>query len=220
MNKRNVWFVIVPILLFAMLAVCIQADISTHFEGWAYGETVEHMSPVLTSVMKGITHLGDPATVMVLCLMIFLVPRWRKTIALPVSAAVILSAAADVALKRIFARSRPNILRLISETGYSFPSGHAMVNASFYIMLILMAFYYLKDFRQKVAFSLLCVALTGLIGFSRVYLGVHYAGDVLGGWLFGFAVSVLIYLLWLLWKRGSPADGSGFGGKNFNLFIT
>lgn len=190
------WLVIIPIILFAILAVCIQANISTNFEGWAYSETVEHMSPILTDFMKGITHVGDPSTVMLLCLVLFLVPKWRKTIAMPVSTAVIISAAANVALKRIFARSRPDILRLISEAGYSFPSGHSMVNASFYVMLIFMAFRYIKDFRAKILCSLLCAAMTGLIGFSRVYLGVHYAGDVLGGWLFGFAISVLVYTLW------------------------
>lgn len=203
MNKKNLWFVVVPILLFAILALCIQANISTHFEGWAYSETVEHMSPVLTSVMKGITHIGDPASVMLFCLGIFLVPKGRRTIALPVSAAVILSAVANVMLKQIFARSRPDILRLISEVGYSFPSGHAMVNAAFYVMLILMVFHYMKNSRAKILFSLLCVAMTGLIGFSRVYLGVHYAGDVLGGWLFGFAISVLVYMFWKS-GRGSP----------------
>lgn len=197
MNRRNLWFVVVPVMLFTILAVCIHADIATHFEGWAYSETVEHMSPLLTSFMKGVTQIGNPASVMIFCLGIFLIPKLRKTIALPVSTAVILSTVADVALKRTFARSRPNILRLISEVGYSFPSGHAMVNASFYVMLILMAFRYMKDLRKKIAFSCLCAVLIGLIGLSRIYLGVHYAGDVLGGWLFGFAISVLVYLLWM-----------------------
>lgn len=206
MNQKNLWFVIVPIILFAILAVCIHANIATHFEGWAYSETVEHMSPFLTSVMKGITHIGDPTTVILFCLVIFLVPKWRKTVALPVSTAVILSAVANVVLKRIFARSRPDILRLISEVGYSFPSGHAMVNASFYVMLILMAFRYMKNRRTKILFLLLGAALTGLIGLSRVYLGVHYAGDVLGGWLCGFAISVLVYIIW---KNRQPLPHSG-----------
>ncbi len=206
MNKKNLWLAIVPILLFAILAVCIHANVITHFEGWAYSETVEHMSPVLTSAMKGITRIGDPITVILFCFIIFLVPKWRKTVAMPVSAAVILSAAVDVVLKRIFARSRPNILRLISEVGYSFPSGHAMINASFYVMLILMAFHYMKNFRKKLSFSLLCAGMAGLIGFSRVYLGVHYAGDVLGGWLFGFAIAVLVYTLW---KNRKPLPQSG-----------
>ena len=196
MNKRTIWLVVMPVILFAMLAVCIYAGITTRFEGWFYGEAVENMSPVLTAMMKVITHLGDPITVFVFCLSLFLAPKTRRTIALPTSAAVIMSGVFNVLLKQIFARGRPNVLRLISETGYSFPSGHAMINASLYVMLILMIIRYLGNFFRKLFFSSLCVALAGLIGFSRVYLGVHYASDVLGGWLFGAAVSLLIYSLW------------------------
>ena len=196
MNKRKKWFVIVPIVLFAMLAICVQAEIVTGFEGWAYGEAVENMSPVLTLLMKGITHLGDSAAIIVFCLVLFVVSKTRRTMALPVSIAVISSAVFNIALKHLFARSRPDILRLISETGYSFPSGHAMNNAALYTMLILLIWRYVKNTPLKIILSSICAALTILIGYSRIYLGVHYAGDVLGGWLFGFALSMLIHFLW------------------------
>ncbi|MCI1956427.1 MAG: phosphatase PAP2 family protein [Oscillospiraceae bacterium] len=193
-----------PAVLFVMLVLCIYAGAATRFEGWFYGEAVERMSPVLTAVMKGVTHFGDPAVVILLCLVLFLVPKTRKSIAPPVSAAVILSAVLNVVLKRIFARGRPNVLRLISETGYSFPSGHAMISASLYGMLILLIWKYFRSVPLKVSLSLACAALTALIGFSRVYLGVHYAGDVLGGWLFGAAVSLSVYSFW---------DGGRFARK-------
>lgn len=207
MNKRGVWFVGMPVILFVMLVVCIYAGIATRFEGWFYGEAVENMSPVLTALMKGITHLGDPAVVIVFCLVLFFAPKTRETVALPVSAAVVLSAVLNFILKQIFARGRPNVLRLISETGYSFPSGHAMINASLYAMLILMIVRHVERFSRKLILSSLCAALTGLIGFSRVYLGVHYAGDVLGGWLFGAAISLLVYFLW----NDRPAGNRRFG---------
>jgi undecaprenyl-diphosphatase len=196
MNKRNVWFVVVPFMLFTALAICIEADIATHFEGWVYHEAARHMSPFLTAFMKVITHLGDAVSVIVLCLATFVVPKLRRTIALPTSTAVISSALINVILKQIFARNRPNILRLISETGYSFPSGHSMVSAAFYSMLIFMAFRYIKSGPKRIAVSSLFLILVVLIGISRIYLGVHFAGDVLGGWLFGFAVSSTVYLIW------------------------
>ncbi|MEA4847307.1 MAG: phosphatase PAP2 family protein [Clostridiaceae bacterium] len=196
MNRRKIWFVLVPIILFAMLAICIQAAIVTRFEGWAYGEAVENMSPVLTFMMKGITYLGDSVIIIGFSLLLFIVPNTRRAMALPVSMAVIFSAVFNVILKHIFARSRPDILRLISETGYSFPSGHAMNNAALYTMLVLLIWRYVKNTSLKIILSSICAALTVLIGYSRVYLGVHYAGDVLGGWLFGFALSMLVYFLW------------------------
>lgn len=189
-------FVVVPIILFIMLIICIMAGITVNFEGWAYNEAIEHMSPILTNVVKGITHIGDSAVVIAFCLMLIVIPKARKVIALPVSISVILSSILNVALKNIFTRERPDILRLINETSYSFPSGHAMINASLYSMLMLLIIKYIQNKFLKIFLSTVCIMLTLAIGFSRIYLGVHYAGDVLGGWLIGFAVSVFIYSLW------------------------
>lgn len=166
------------------------------FEGWVYSEAVEHMSPVMTATLKGITHIGDAPVVIAFCLLLILIPKTRRTIAMPVSAAVILSALLNVLLKNMFARERPDILRLINETSYSFPSGHAMINASLYTMLMLLIFKFIQGTPLKLALSTLCIVMTMLIGFSRVYLGVHYASDIIGGWIIGFSVSILVYAIW------------------------
>lgn len=196
MNRRNIWLAVIPGILFVMLAFFVEAGITVNFEGWAYSEAVEKMSPELTAVIKGITHIGDSAVVILFCLLLFAIPKSMKTIALPVSVAVIISSIFNVLLKNIFARERPNILRLINETSYSFPSGHAMNNAALYTMLILLIFKYVKARRVKYSLSGLCIILIAAIGYSRIYLGVHYAGDVLGGWLIGFSLAVLIFIIW------------------------
>jgi undecaprenyl-diphosphatase len=196
MNKRTLLLAVIPLILFSLLAICVTAGITTNFEGWAYSEAVEKMSPLITSLVKGITHIGDTPVVISFCLLLILMPKSRKTIALPVSLTVILSFLLNIVLKNIFARERPNIMRLINETSYSFPSGHAMINASLYTMLILLVFRFIKNKPLKITLSAVCLALVIAIGFSRVYLGVHYAGDVIGGWLIGFALSVLVYFIW------------------------
>ena len=94
---------------------------------------------------------------------------------------------------------------MIDETSYSFPSGHAMISASLYTMLILLVFRYIRGMPLKLALSVLCLSLIMVIGFSRVYLGVHYAGDVLGGWSIGFTVSIIVYSVWTGGLRW-PAD--------------
>lgn len=196
MNKRTLLLVVIPLLLFFLLAVCVTAGITTNFEGWAYSEAVEKMSPQMTTIVKNITHIGDTPVVIAFCLLLILIPKSRKTIAMPVSLAVILSFLLNVALKNIFARERPNIMRLINETSYSFPSGHAMINASLYTMLILLIFRFIRSKPLKITLFIPCMALVIVIGISRVYLGVHYAGDVIGGWLIGFALSFLVYFIW------------------------
>lgn len=196
MKIRKSLLVVIPILLFVMLAVSIRAGITVNFEGWAYSEAVERMSPSLTAVIIIITHTGDPGIVYLFCLLLILFPKTRKTIALPVSTAVVLAGMFNLLLKNIFARQRPDILRLINETDYSFPSGHAMINAALYTMFILLLFKFVSRGPLKYILSAACVVWTIAIGFSRVYLGVHYAGDVVGGWLFGFAISLFVYFIW------------------------
>lgn len=195
-NRRTIRFALAPVILFAILAILIKMSILTGFEEWVYGKAAKNISPALTSIMKRITHIGDSSAVIAFCLFLLIVPKTRKTVALPVSSALITSVMLNETLKHIFARSRPDILRLISETGYSFPSGHAMNNATLYTMLILLINRYVRNTPLKLTLSSICVALAVMIGCSRIYLGVHYAGDVLGGWLLGFALSVIIYSMW------------------------
>lgn len=194
-NKTKVILIIVPIILFVFLAITIQAGISTHFENWIYYESVAHMSPTLDTIIQTITHIGDGITVMLFCLTLLLIPKTRKKVGIPVSIAVIVSETINILLKEIFARERPNILQLVSEASYSFPSGHAMINATICTMLGILAIKYLKNRRLKIIVIGICTILPILIGFTRIYLGVHYFGDVLGGLLLGFSVSVLVYTL-------------------------
>lgn len=77
------------------------------------------------------------------------------------------------------------------------PSGHAMNNAALYTMLVLLIIRYIQTRFVKIILIMACIALPMLIGFSRVYLGVHYAGDILGGWMLGLALSMFVYYIWV-----------------------
>ena len=84
-------------------------------------------------------------------------------------------------LKRVFVRQRPNELRLVEENGYSFPSGHAMASTAFYGLLIILI---LKNIKNKKLRNTLCCVISIviiLIDISRIYVGVHYASDVIAG---------------------------------------
>ena len=173
----------------------IQAGYSIRFENWVYAEAVEHMNPFLTNIIRIITHLGDPIIVTSITILLVIIPKTRKKVGYPMAAAVIVSEALNLILKEIFARERPNILQLVNETTYSFPSGHAMINTTVYTMLGIFAIKYIRSKKIKISVIIMCIIMRLIISFSRVYLGVHYAGDVLGGMLLGFAVTVFIYAL-------------------------
>ena len=96
-------------------------------------------------------------------------------------------------LKYILQRPRPTEFRIIEETGYSFPSGHSMVSLAFYGYLIYLIYKYINNKHLKRTLIIILSVLICIIGVSRIYLGVHYTSDVLGGFLISFAY-LIIYI--------------------------
>ena len=147
----------------------------------AYRLFVEKLrSDPITSVMKSFTGLLDIPVLLVMTLIVTAFAP-GKAPGRCVAANLIGSLVLNVVLKQIIQRPRPDGFRLIAETGYSFPSGHSMISMAFFGLLVWMVWTYEKDRR----FRLIIV----MVGVSRIYLGVHYASDVLAG----FCVS----LIWL-----------------------
>jgi undecaprenyl-diphosphatase len=147
--------------------------------------------PWLTPIMYGLTSLGDGWPVVVLSILSYLVlvflRRRREAIVLFL---VTLSAfLMMVALKNWIGRERPDVAwRLIDRPGdFSFPSGHAFCGLTFYGLLTLI----LARGQKPIVRRLLLAGGFSLalgVGLSRIYLGVHYPLDVLGGWLGGTAM--------------------------------
>lgn len=100
--------------------------------------------------------------------------------------------ALTTSLKDIFGRARPNIVpHLVEVNSASFPSGHSLLSAVVYMTLGVLLAEVTADRATRVYFVSLAAVLTTLIGLSRIYLGVHYPTDVLGGWLAGLLWSLL-----------------------------
>ena len=172
-DLKKILLIVIPIILFAFLALYIQAGYSIRFENWVYAEAVEHMNPFLTNIIRIITHLGDPIIVTSITILLVIIPKTRKKVGYPMAASVIVSEALNLILKEIFARERPNILQLVNETTYSFPSGHAMINTTVYTMLGIFAIKYIRSKKIKISVVIMCIIMPLIISFSRVYLGVH-----------------------------------------------
>ena len=196
MSKAKRYFLLAaPPLFFVIVAGLVLAGVTTAFDSWAYLEATKHMSPVLTALMKLITVSASTAVVVVVCLGLFVAPKSRRTAALPVVVAVLFATLFNLVLKNAFMRLRPEALPLVDETSYAFPSGHAMIGAALYISLALWAWRQLENRQLKVLLVAICVATTVAICLSRVYLGVHYATDVIAGWCLGVTVALASFLL-------------------------
>ncbi len=92
-------------------------------------------------------------------------------------------------LKIIIRRPRPNVLRLVKERNFSYPSGHAMISLLFYITVIVLI--NKSNIKHKKLINVILVVIIILIGISRVYLGVHYITDILGGYLISASILIL-----------------------------
>ncbi|EKE03529.1 MAG: phosphoesterase PA-phosphatase related protein [uncultured bacterium] len=110
-------------------------------------------------------------------------------------------------VKILFDRARPVVgTPVIQETGYSFPSGHAMIATCFYGALIYLSYRYIKNKRLRIFSYIFFSVFILLIGLSRVYLGVHYPSDVLAG----FSLGAFWLGLCILLYRVFPLTFSGF----------
>lgn len=152
---------------------------------------------------RALTHLGSPMAFIILSVVgIIGLSLMRRHLQAKCLLAVVLSSwILNDGLKNLFSRSRPTGEALTIATGYSFPSGHAMVSIAFYGFLAYLAFS--QGGKKGILAAIVLGLLVFLIGFSRVYLNVHYPSDVLGGWIFGF----LILLIWIyIMKRMSESS--------------
>ncbi len=108
--------------------------------------------------------------------------------------------------KRTFQRPRPLRVAYYPETGYSFPSGHS---ASAMILYGLLAYWSIRRFRTTTGRVMVGIGAVGLIlavGFSRIYLGVHFLSDVLGGYLLGLGW-LIVGIVLTEWQRNRhPLD--------------
>ena len=140
------------------------------------------ISDFATPIAKFVTNFGGAIFLIVLTVLLVTIIK-NKKIGLSIFANLIIVTILNQLLKRVLQRPRPTEYRIIEETGYSFPSGHSMVSMALYGYLIYLIYKYVENKYVKwILISLLSVLIC-LIGISRIYLGVHYTSDVLGGLL-------------------------------------
>lgn len=213
MNKNiKIGFGAFSFLLFVVLAYFITANQVLVFDTVIAENIYSLRNSVLTVILKVVTYAGNWQTVTFLCLLALILPMRRKSFGIPMATAAIVSTVLYKGLKTFFVRPRPDIsLHLIEQGGYSFPSGHSMTGLVFYGMILWLCYQQssLVALQEKKGFNILTnksfiygltVALSLLIlliGFSRIYLGVHYPTDVLAGWAVGF---ILLLCLTTFWK--------------------
>ena len=176
-------------LLFAWLSEEVVEGDTQATDELVRGLVNARATPGLTQVMVLASVWGAPRYLAVLAAVAvaaFLVRRWYRGATL-VAVTLLGAGALDVGLKLLFGRHRPTPFfeHYPAPESFSFPSGHALFATTFFGGLAALLWTRLRHPALRVALAVAAVALILLIGFSRIYLGVHYPSDVLGGYAAG-----------------------------------
>lgn len=219
-QSRRAMLVLVAVLVFTWLLFEIKTDDIMRMDAAAHSLVVMHIRAAwLTPIMQSISDLAHPVVLVVMLLVIEVFAPGRRP-GLCAAVNLVLATLLNLLLKTLIQRPRPEGYRLVAESGFSFPSGHSMVAMAFYGLLIWMVWRYEKDSVVRrlgvIGFGLVIV----LVGLSRIYLGVHYASDVLAGFCASIAwLGVYTKLLAPVFlapredPRGAPGEKDGGSGR-------
>jgi undecaprenyl-diphosphatase len=154
-------------------------------------------SPLFTKVMQVISFVGSGIALFILMVVAaYLLCRLRRAREAALLAITMAgSSGLSVILKSTFHRPRPAAFFGAVPNSYSFPSGHALNSLCFYGTIAAILFMYVRRPRMRWAIGLAAALTIGMIGFSRIYLGVHYPSDVIAGYCAGIVWVRLVVLL-------------------------
>ena len=192
MSKYIKYIILVGcLILFSFISFNVYKTNEFYGDGVIYDFVYKYIiSDGMTPFIKFITWFGSTAGIITVGLIsIFTIKDKKINISFVVC--LILGVIINNVIKLIFARSRPDVNPLMVESTYSFPSGHSMMSMILYGYLIYLIYNNFKS--KKYKWLLICILsiLILCIGFSRIYLGVHYVSDVIGGFVLGIAYLIL-----------------------------
>ncbi len=186
---------LVLVVLFSLVFVCVAAlvvqGVTTAFDAHISQELPRNDG--LTSFIKIFTNIGSVWGLIAISLICLLLCRERG-VGLGCLFSVAASGVFAVVAKYIVRRARPEIM-MVSETGYSFPSAHALMTAAVFFFLIFSVCKLLKCKRVKIPLVFVLALSILFIPYTRIYLSVHHFTDVLAGISFGAVVAVFSAML-------------------------
>lgn len=185
-NYRRYLFLI-PLVLFIADYLLIVNGWMKIIDQFVFESLRFFASDQLTEIFKIITNLGSFWGILIVIFLVFLVNRKVSYICLGAS---IIQTSLNRVIKAIVRRPRPNVDVFIRESNFSFPSGHAMAITCLYGLLIY--YLYKNEIRYRKLLIVICVLIIVLVSLSRVYLGVHYFSDIIGGIL--LSSSLVLYI--------------------------
>jgi len=181
-SKTTLIIFVVSSVLFGLLASLVVNNLTLSFDDSALLWINQHASPALDSFFVALTQLGGVIVVAPVTALIigYLIYKKQYDKAVFVAAAIGGVAIVNITLKGLFDRARPDLWQwIVNESSFSFPSGHASASFALALTIVLL----LWQTKWQLTACIAAGVYVLLIGTSRLYLGVHFPTDILGGWL-------------------------------------
>lgn len=190
MKKINIIISAFLMIFFLIWTFLVSSGYTVSFDKAIYEGIIKFRCDFLDSFFKFITVFGNINTIFFIACLFLIIKRNKDALLLSVIS--VICPTVMYIIKSIIKRQRPTILQLIDQGGYSFPSGHAMIAVCVYGYFI---YYFYRHVKNKCLRNFICTFLVIfilLIGISRIYLGVHYPSDILGGYLISSIILIII----------------------------
>ena len=200
-NKKFALTFGLSLIFFAVLTVLTVQGQMRAFNTDIASDIQSFENPALTVFMKIISDIGQWYVYVPIALLLLIIPKTRLKYGIPAAVTLAVSAGLNSILKLWFAVPRPDVHRLVTEAGYGFPSGHAMNGTSFVGICVILFMYSSYKKTAKIPVLATGIVFLILVGFSRIYLGVHNPGDILGGYSAGLCLcSITVFTVDLVKK--------------------
>ena len=189
MKKRKIMGLIL-LIGFIVLTILLLTNNISSFDDFIYSHIINIRSGFFDFFFIFFTRLGDiiPVTIITICLLMIFNKEDRYIL----GSSMIITLLINQGLKYIIQRPRPPLEeRLISQSGYSYPSGHSMMAMCLYGVLIYLINTKLKNKKLKIILTIILSIIILLIGVSRIYVRVHYPSDVLGAYLLTILILII-----------------------------
>ncbi|EAQ42250.1 phosphatase PAP2 family protein [Polaribacter sp. MED152] len=195
--------VVLGIKFFLKLTRNLHTDLLSDFDAVVSEYVTSFRTDALTTYFKFVTDVGDALGYLIVfsvCSFLFYLffKNWKYVLQL--SSILVLALSSNLILKEIINRERPTLEHLVTVKTLSYPSGHAMTAMAFYGFLIYLILTFKISKLLKFALVTVLLLLILSIGVSRIYLGVHFPSDIVGGFVAGFIWVVFCILILNIFK--------------------
>ena len=189
MKKQNILITLL-LIIFIVITYFVITKQTIIFDKYFYENIIQIRNNFFDEFFKSITKLGN--TIIILIVVIILLLKLNKENRELLGINTIITVLINIVIKNIIKRPRPNILRLIKQSGYSYPSGHSMIAIATYGYLIYVVNKNIKNKSTRILLTIFLLFIILGIGISRIYLGVHYPSDVLGGYVLALLIEIIV----------------------------